>query len=363
MYAAFVYLFFSACEDVAPEKKKPTKICDLSLDDLNGTKWVYAKTVGSGEPEPNVKIRLKFEKKDGKLTARYNASSPTNMYDYKCASKSDKIHCSTKPEAIDVCLAFLAADKKCTRKAMEGFYSKTANLQLSQKEIREAAIAANKKMIGWKKENVWESQYKRRYSSVGNRLMGVLYVKVDREACNLEITDNFAALSNGEYQEDAAGFVSTNAFLKHTQTELLWEGCSQPALRLYDTNLGTFPADPGTITWKQKHFVGEEVSYWLLESSLRYPQEGCKYKFDAWLNMQPLKMGNEPKVVEGKEKELHWGFKHTFNKATAVGDSNIMAWVIETKCGDKVDKKIACNQLVVGTPKGEKKKDKAPKAK
>ena len=67
MYAAFVSLFFSACVDSTPKEQKQTKICDLSLDDLNGTQWVYAKTVGSAEPEPDVKIRLKFENKDGVL--------------------------------------------------------------------------------------------------------------------------------------------------------------------------------------------------------------------------------------------------------------------------------------------------------
>ncbi|MEC7984596.1 MAG: hypothetical protein VX278_05500 [Myxococcota bacterium] len=344
-------LFFFACGDSKPKEQKSTKICDLSLDDLNGTQWVYARAVGSAEPEPDVKIRLKFQKKGDKLTAQYNASSPFEMYDYKCISKPTEIKCSTVPKPVDVCLAYLAADKKCTRNAMEKFYARTAGMELELKEIREASIQANEKMNKWKKENYWENQYKKRYSSVGNRLMGILYVKVDRDACNLEITDNFGAISNGDYLEDAAGFVSTNAFLKHTQGELLWEGCTSS--QLYDTQMAEFPEDPSTISRKKLHKVGDPINYWLLEEKLRVPEEECSYKYDTWLNMQPLQKDQKPKEIGSKkDKELLWGFAHTFKEPTPVGQSHIIAMVIEKKCGDKpAEKTIACNQVQIAKPK------------
>ena len=79
----------------------------------------------------------------------------------------------------------------------------------------------------------------------------------------------------------------------------------------------------------------------------------CSYKYDTWLNMQPLQKDQKPKEVgEKKDKEFLWGFSHSFKDPTPVGQSHIMAMVIEKKCGDKpAEKTVACNQVQIAKAK------------
>ena len=53
---------------------------------------------------------------------------------------------------------------------------------------------------------------------LGNKLQGILYVKVDESACRLKVTDNYMTMFNGERKEDSNPN-GTNPFVKNTLGE------------------------------------------------------------------------------------------------------------------------------------------------
>ena len=327
--------FFFACGEVEqqqPKEVKPT--CNLSLDDLNNTTWFYESTVG-GAPIPDSKIRLKLYTEERKLKASYNMGQATSMYDYDCVSKPNQIICSTKPDPVDVCLSFFAADKKCTRKSLEEFYKKTAGMTLEKKEMREANIKAEEKIVEWKKNGTWENRYQRLYNSIGKRQMGILYAKVDTTACTLQVTDNFGALANGDFIEDAASVVGTNKFLKHTSGDVLWEGCTDTDNTLWTTTLAELPKDGFTgKDAKKVLFTGEDTHFWMLSEKVNTAEKDATYSYSIWMNGQEFGKG-AAKVTDGK---VDWHSIQKFDTPNVKGDYNLIAFQAFKEVGGEKEK-------------------------
>ena len=319
----FSTLFFACGEAEQQQQVKEAKpTCNLSLDDLNNTTWFYESTVG-GAPMPDSKIRLKLYTEERKLKAKYNMGQATSMYDYDCISKPSQIICSTKPDPVDVCLSFFAADKKCTRKSLENFYKKTAGMTLEKKEMREANLKAEEKIIEWKKNGTWENRYQRLYNSIGKRQMGILYAKVDTTACTLQVTDNFGALANGDFIEDAASVVGTNKFLKHTTGDVLWEGCTDTDNTLWTTTLAEIPENGFTGKDAKKIlFTGEDTHFWMLSDKVNTAEKDAKYSYAIWLNGQEFGKG-EAKV---EDKKVNWHNVQKFDTPNVKGDYNLVAF-------------------------------------
>ena len=152
----FSSLFLYGCgetETTQKNNKVEAAKCELNLDDIKNTTWLYGKAMaGNTKPIPDSKIRLQFYTEDRQMKARYNMGQPTSMYDYDCIFGPNKVTCSTKPDPVELGLSYFAADKKCTRKALESFlFRKTAGMKLEKKEMREANMKAEEKMLDWKK--------------------------------------------------------------------------------------------------------------------------------------------------------------------------------------------------------------------
>ena len=347
--------FFYACGD-STEEKKPQEnapVCDLSLDELKNTAWLYGKAT-SGAPMPDSKIRLRFYTDDRKLKASYGAGQSTSMYEYDCISKPDQIICSTKPDPVDVCLSFIAADKKCTRKSLESFYEKTAGMTLEIKDMRDANLKAEEKVKDWKKDGKWEGMNQRLYNSIGKRQMGLIYAKVNATACNLMITDNFGALSNGEFIEDAASIVGTNAFLKHTSGEMLWEGCTDVDNTLWTTTLAEVPQDGfAGKDAKKILFVGEDTHFWMFNEKINVLDKGATYSYKVWLNGQET--APEATVDVSDKDKVEWHHTMSFENPNVTGDYNLITFQLfkTPSSGEKESLGLFCSKFQVANKKVE----------
>ena len=346
----FFSSFFIACNETVDEKKTEVKQnhCDLNLDDLVNTSWVHEKSMGTATlVDP--KFRLNFYSKEGKMKAHYNAGDMRAMYDYDCVSAPKKILCSTAPNPVDLCLSFFAAGKKCTRNSLKKFYDKrlgikgadknNTSLSISQEKMREANIEAEKKIVAWKKEGVWESRWKPLYNSIRKRQMGLLYVSINNanNKCNLDISDNYAALSNAEILEDASGMIGRSNFEKH-QGEMLWEGCTDTDNTLWLTDLEELPEKMESMKAKATVFTEEAAHFWMINEKISAPMEkDCTYDYEVWLNGQPfdkaMDNGNQkPKLSEDKKSTL-WHYTTKFKTPNKdASDKNIIAFKVNKSC-------------------------------
>ena len=310
---------------------------------------------GNTKPIPDSKVRLQFYTEDRQMKARYNMGQPTSMYDYDCASSPSKLTCSTKPDPVELCLSYFAADKKCTRKALESFYAKTAGLKLELKEMREANIKAEEKMLNWKKDGKW-GRASQLYRSIGKRQMGLLHITVNQNAddCNLTVTDNFAAVSNGDFIEDAASMVGTNAFLANKDKEMLWKGCTDTDNTLWITSSATIPEKGFSETDAKKTlFSDEEGHFWLLKDSLAKAEKDTTYSYKVWLNGELYEQEKTVSLMEDG-KLLKWYYKKNIEKPN-IDATDYYLISFETfkqpKGGEKESLGIFCGKFQVGKRK------------
>ena len=100
--------------------------CDLNLSDLAGTEWVYAEALPGDQGEkPQYKTRVRFDKADGKLGAKYTVGSLSDVYDYKCElskgddSDDEQLICKQDASIDDFCMAVMAGGERCALKPMQ----------------------------------------------------------------------------------------------------------------------------------------------------------------------------------------------------------------------------------------------------
>ena len=127
-------------------------------------------------------------------------------------------------------------------------------------------------------------------NNLGNKLRGVLYVKVNEKKCQLTVTDNYVTIYNGKKREDSNPN-GTNAFVKNELGDLLWDHCTESA-NLIALDTAEFPKDPKNAGHMGKWGVNQDVNFWYLGADAMAAPEGCSYNFDTWVDGQPLKKGN-----------------------------------------------------------------------
>jgi hypothetical protein len=315
--------------------------CSLTLDSLTDTEWLYLRANPDKSETPDVKTRLKFVQQDGNLVAKYNVGSLSDMYDYTCSTEGEELVCKQEANAMAWCQARLADGKECDAawlKAQEG--------SLTDEEINEAIKKANEDFKQYK-GTPREAEYQRTYNSMGNKLRGVLYIKIDARRCRLRVQDMYRFYYNGNWGEDSnpAGI---NPFVKNEEGELLWEHCDNPR-DLVDLASAEFPSDPANVLNKGKHEAGKEVHYWFLSGDYAKPEDGCTYSYDLYKNNKPTLKGQKPEEVEVKgNKQLRWHFAETYAEESKPGEAAIMTMVVDKACtGKEAVKVVTCNALLV----------------
>jgi hypothetical protein len=332
-----------ACGEEATTEVAPKVTCDLSLDKLADSEWLFLQEINGMDPEPDLKSRLKFVEADGKLTAKYTAASLSDMYDYECGEtdKSDQIVCRTKPDIVQWCQTLMTNNRKCNIKTLKGL----DDTLVESEELTKSIEAATKIFQEAKKSEQFQG-YKSQFNTLANKLQGLVYVSVDSNKCRLNVIDHYMAYANKQRVEDSNPN-GNNPFVKNEVGELQWEDCETS--QLFDTLSADFPEKPEEIQPIGRHAVGSEVHYWVLHGPLRFEEEGCEYSFDVFYNYRKIREGLKPEVVEvdGK-KENRFHYAKTFKNASKRGQPEILMTTHSIKCADKPEKKITtCNKVFI----------------
>jgi hypothetical protein len=319
-------------------KPKAVEGCTLSFDTLHDTEWLFLRANPDKTETPDHHTRMKFQSEGGALKVKYNVGSISGMYDYNCNKNGEELLCLEEPKVKDWCQALVAGGAQCTPEALRGI-----DPNLTDEQIAKGSAEAEEVMKKYRDTPDWD-KFKFQNNNLGNKLQGILYVKIDPRSCRLRVTDNYATIYNGKKVEDSNP-AGTNPFVKNEQGELLWRTCDN-AVDLVSLEGAEYPADPGNTQHVGRHTVGKEVHTWLLHEPARVPKEGCTYTFDTWIDGKPAQKGLVPELVDVKGgKELRWHFAHTFAEPTA---QVVQVLIAEQDCGGTRSTLVsACNALQV----------------
>ena len=339
-------MMMAGCEDkskgfvVGQTDKAET--CDLNLSNVAGTEWIMLKVNPDKTETPDPKARMKWFEEDGKLKVKYNVGSVADMYTYNCVPSEGEVACREEPKVKDWCQALEAGGAPCTPESI-----KAIDPTVSDKDVTEGIAKAQEVINRYKGKPDWD-KFKFQNNNLGNKLQGLLYVKVDDRKCRLRITDNYMTIYDGKRIEDSNP-VGTNPFVKNDQGELLWEHCENRE-DLIARPEAEYPADPDKIGHQAQYEVGKEANIWYLAKDAREYKEGCNDSFDVWLDGKPLEKGLEPEVAELKhnKKELHWHYVYKPTAPSATGEGDIITFVRSTACdGKPAETHVSCAAILV----------------
>ncbi len=343
-------LVLGACEE-----KKGNKLvigtrsvaCDLTLDTLAGTTWVIERINPDKSVEPDIQTRLKVYAEDGATRIKYNVGSLSDMYEYECADRAGELACWEDPPKVrDFCLSLEAGGAECTAERLREL-APTA----SDSDITEGMKKAEEVLERFRDTPKWEA-FVFQNNNLGNKLGGIVYMKVDTKRCKLRITDNYMTIYNGKKLEDSNP-VGTNYFLRSDE-ELFWEHCTDSGdliakkesefPKTAEEAVTCAPNSGCTLT------VGDTINYHYIGQDGRTAKEGCTYSFDAWLNWKPHRQGVAAPVVDWKQgrrkvKEVRYPLSATFSEAGAQVMEIVRYQTCEGKPKEQVE--VACNLVLV----------------
>jgi hypothetical protein len=340
-----------ACEEKSSKMTLGTAdagACDVKIDALADTEWLFLKANPDKSEVPEHKTRMRFFNEDGKLKVKYNVGSVADMYTYVCEAKGEEQICKEEPKVKDWCQALLAGGAECNAETLRKYEP-----SLTDDEIKTAVEEATANVAKYKDTPQWK-QFQLNNNNVGNKLRGLLYVKVDKSACRLRVTDNFMTIFNGKRLEDSNP-AGTNPFVKNDMGPLLWEHCTNKS-DLISLTSDAFPEDPQNAVTVTKHKAGDPVHYWYLAGDTLAPIEGCTFTYDVWRDGKPGETGQAPSVDEsGKQPRMKWLSSHTWADKSPTLEGNVTTWVINSKCDDpkklgegwKDGKRVACNAVLI----------------
>ena len=347
----FLSLLFSAgCEQEKPKKAEPESDCTLSLNDLSDLIWVML-DVEKGE-EPNPRQRVKFYKDGEKLKVLYPKTNDyAGILEYECEldEAGTALNCETEPKIEEACMALIAGDKKCVLKPMQAFHPDFTNEQ-----IKQANEDAKLKVSQWKRNGTWKAR-KKMYNNLGKHLKDVLSIRVDKNACNLSVTDNYQTIFNGEVSENANP-VGTSNFAKWDKGKLMWESCKDSWLMSSESE--TYPTEANT---QREYPKDSTIHYWYWAAPQNQPwsspTEGCNYKYDLYEDQQLVKEGlvpetitiEKPKKDEPKSRLVYHTSK-TYSKLSNKSYPYVVAMDITKTCGDKTERKVTCSATHIVKP-------------
>jgi len=324
--------FATGCEEKSENKLSlggnTVEGCDLALDNVADTEWLYLRANPDKTEVPDETIRMKFVSEDGQTKAKYNVGSITAMYTYNCTATEKELICKEKPKVSDWCQALVAGGGDCTPETLRKIDSTITDEQV--KKGMEEGLATIKK---YKDTPDWD-KFVFSNNNLGNKLQGLLYINIDKKNCRIRVTDNYVTIYNAKKIEDSNP-AGTNPFVKNDMGDLLWEHCtnSQDLVPLPDAE---YPKDPGKVQSVVRYKVGDTVNFWYLGEDGIEAKEGCSESADYWLKAKPLKSGVVPETVEvRKGKELRWHLANTFSEPIPAPPGGTISMVRTTTCEGK----------------------------
>jgi hypothetical protein len=337
--------------------ESPSSSCDLSLDALAGKAFVELEIQPDKSETPNPQARMMFGEEGGKTTVAYTVKNALHVYDYTCrpSGREGELKCSTPPEFERACLSLEANEQgSCTPDALKkvGLEGDAKKIEEDIKKAKERYAKAEQQRKDIAKsdgkdaaDKAWKS-FLITHNNVANPVEGLLYVKLDKERCRLQVDDMFATIYNGERTEDFNP-VGTNAFVPADQ-DYLFEDCDSERL-LVDFDKDELPRKLEDIPRVRAFPFGKDVYYHYIGEDGLKAEDGCTYSLDVYTNWVPVEKDKAVPVDGGKVdwrfthawseddvkyigaergKPLHGGFIHAVRKKTCGGKTE----VIDTVC-------------------------------
>jgi hypothetical protein len=285
--------------------------CDLTVDNVAGKTFVMAEAQPKGPPVLNPLARLHFEDEGGKTVAKYTAMSLGDIYSYQCEKvekegKDPELKCMEPPRLQDWCEALYARDIKCTRKRLRKLGAEATDEEL-EKVIEDTKAAMDKV----KDDEMAFKRWKAIRASLGNKLQGQLFAKVDSR-CRLKIDDMYWTLKPDGTKVEDTNPVGTNPFQKSDE-DYLFLHCDNQA-ELYDADAQGFPKLP--ITEPPQNALDKPIWYYHIGEAGSKAEDGCQYSYDTFASWKPLAQNQAP--TAGEDGRLVWSANHTFTEANAV---------------------------------------------
>jgi predicted RNA-binding protein with PIN domain len=284
--------------------------CDIDINNLAGSTYVMYEAMPDQSYRENPQARVRFEKVDGVLQAKYTVKSLGDVYTYYCEENEKdgvvEVSCREKERVTDWCQALLVHDSDaCTKKALRKLGATKSSDEELVKGIKEAK-ATMKKFRNTEKWN----HFVLNNNNLGNKLQGRLWAKKEKTRCRLSIEDMYFTIFNGKSVEDFNP-VGKNSFVKSDE-EFLFEHCSDGRSLAPHTE-AALPkklselAPPGSPIALDKpvyyHYVGEEGTK---------AEEGCTYGYDTFAQWRPL--ASKIAVEPGDKGKLEWNVEYTWSE-------------------------------------------------
>jgi len=296
--AGVAALALTACEPSEPPKPE----CDVTYRTLAGTQWVMWEAMPGGTNRANPRARMKFYKEDGLLKVDYSVGSPYEMHTYDCIVGPQEVKCAEEPKLFDWCLSLEAwQEGACNANKLREIAGGT---ELEAKDIAQAQVDVGKEMELAKEKFKDNPQMMARYKAsknfLGNKLQGLLTVRVRPEKCQLIVDDQYMTLHNGERIVDSNP-VGTNPFVQDKDGTWLWENCME-GTRFLALAQETAPTDEELQQIDPKRAFGKSdtVHYHYIGLKSLEAEEGCTYTADEWVQWQPGQKGVQMEVVDCK---------------------------------------------------------------
>ena len=280
----------AACDGLNPSP--PEEECKLSIRGLTGTQWVMLEALPDGTNRENPRARMRFYQGDEGLKVDYSVGSPYEMHTYDCQISPRGISCAEEPKLVDWCLAFEAhKEGSCSAAKLR----EVGGSGLDDTEVIVAIREARRQyaeMAERAKENPEMLQrFRNANNFLGNKLQGLLDVRVNRDRCRLTITDNYMTIHNGRKIVDSNP-VGTNAFVQEKANNLLFENCMEGAKFLaLDSEAPPTDEDLKTIDPRRQFTSDDTIYYHYIGFKHIEAEEGCTYTADTWAQWLPKEEG------------------------------------------------------------------------
>lgn len=296
-----VLFALSACGGGEPPKPAEPA-CPLTLDTLPGTSFVMVEATPAGDTL-NARARLRFDKGEDGLTARYTVKSLVNTYEYACKEgRPGELKCATEPQFGRICRSLeVVKEGSCSVTSIRGlgFDGDDATIEAAVKEAKEEVEKIRKDPAF--------AQYKLMYNNAANTVQGVLYAKIDAKKCRLKVDDMSILVFEGKTREDFNP-VGTNPFAQ-TDKDYVFEDCPREAVYA-DHDAAELPADLSVLQPLQPREVGKDVHYFYVGTEVAKAEEGCTYNADVYANY--LSVAKDVAITPAADGALRWHVSHAW---------------------------------------------------
>ena len=321
--------------------------CDLTFDGLAGSTWVMLQAMPDRTDKPNPQARIRFEKKDDKLLAKYTVMSVGDVYEYPCTEREGdegkkELYCAEEQRIVDWCQSLLVADELCTKKEL-----RKMGAEGTDEELNALIIKAKENVNKYRNTDNW-NQFKFNNNNLGNKLQGRLYIKVDEKKCRLSVGDFYWTIFNGRAKEDTNP-VGQNAFIRGDD-KLMFEHCNDGQY-IAPLESAEIPADLSTYQRPQMLDKGKKYFYsYLRPEATQKAEPGCTYSADTYAAWMPLASGVS--IPAGADGSLKWQVEHSWTDTNLHDLANkkvgVFTMVRHKECGGKKEKiDVVCDMAVI----------------